>query len=159
MKILFLFFAAIGIPGLLPAQDLKVVFDSSKKAVDFSGQANNAEIQLPSVKNQPEYPGGRKAWQDFLRSNINIAVPFANKAIQGNHLVMIRFIVGSDGKVSGVGSDSNCGYGMESEVIRCIQKSPEWIPAETASGKQVRFILRQLVSFNVKANDIGISFP
>lgn len=71
---------------------------------------------------------------------------------------MVWFIVGSDGKLKGTGADSNCGYGMESEVIRCIKKSGDWIPAETTSGKKVRFTLRSIIIITVKQNDVTISF-
>ena len=145
-------------PATIHAQSYTVTNDSSKRSIDISGQYNGAEIQLPAVKKQPEFPGGKKAWHDFLRANINVAVPFANKANPGTYKVMIRFIVGNDGKLSGIGAETNFGYGMETEVIRCIKKSNEWIPAETSSGKKVRFTLRTIVIFNVKQNDITISF-
>ena len=132
--------------------------DSSKKSIDISGDFNDAEMHINSVEKHPEFKGGKKAWQDFLRSNINIKVPFENKAIPGNYKVMIRFIIGSDGKLRDIGADSNCGYGMESEVIRIIKKSDAWIPAETKSGKKVSFTMRTIVIFNVKKNDIAISF-
>lgn len=146
----------IGIPALLHAQSFTI--DTTKKSMDISGQFNGAAINLPAVKKRPEFPGGKKAWQDFLRSNINIAVPIANKAIPGTYKVMIRFIVESDGKLSGPGAESNCGYGLESEVIRCIKKSTKWIPAETSSGKKVNFTLRTIVIFTAKQNDVVISF-
>ena len=156
--IIILVLTIAGIPASIHAQTFTIVNDSSKKSVDITGHFNNAEIQLPAVKKQPEFAGGKKAWQDFLRNNINISVPFTNKAIPGSYKVMIRFIVGSNGKLSGVGADSNCGYGMESEVIRCIKKSSDWIPAETNSGKKVSFTLRQAVTFNIKQNDVIVSF-
>ncbi len=158
-KYIVLVVAVLGISPMLYAQRVTIATDSAKKTVDFSGNANNAEIQLPSVEKRPEFPGGKKAWQDFLRQNINISVPFSNKALPGNYTVMIRFIVGNNGKLTEIGADSNCGYGMESEVIRCIQNSADWIPAETTSGKKVRFILRQQVNFQVTKNDIVIAFP
>lgn len=147
---------AAGIPSLLYAQSFTI--DSSKKAMDVSGAFNNAQIHLPAVEKQPAYPGGKKAWQDFLRSNINIAVPFSNKAVPGTYNVIIQFIVGSDGKLSIVGADSNAGYGMESEVIRCMKKSADWNPAETSSGKKVNFALRTIVTFTVKQSDVVLGF-
>lgn len=145
-----------GIPSFLHAQSF--VFDSSNNTIDISGQLNGSEIHLPAVKKRPEYPGGKKAWQNFLRSNINIKIPVANNAIPGIYNVMIRFIVRSDGKLEAIGADSNCGYEMESEVIRCIKKSTVWIPAETSSGKKVSFTLRTIVNFIVKRNEVTISF-
>ncbi len=150
--------ATLSIPAKLNAQSFVISDDSSKKSIDISGQFNNAEIHLPAVKKQPEFPGGKKAWQEFLRTNINIKVPIANRAIPGRYQVMIRFIVDSDGNLTGIGAETNRGYGMESEVIRCINKSSKWIPAETSSGKNVRFTLRQIVTFDIKQNDIVITF-
>lgn len=143
-------------PALLHAQSFTI--DSSKTAVGVAGEFNGSEIHLPAVKKKPEFPGGKKAWQDFLQSNINIQIPVVNKATPGIYRVMIRFIIGSDGKLWGIGADSNCGYGMESEVIRCIRKSAEWIPAETGSGKKVSFTMRTIVIFTIKQNDVIISF-
>jgi hypothetical protein len=148
--LLFLF------PLFIHAQQFTV--DSSKKAIDISGNFNGAEINLPAVKKQPEFPGGKKAWREFLLSNINIKIPFSNKAVPGIYKVMIRFIIDENGKLQGIGAESNCGYGLESEVIRCINKSPNWVPAETNSGKKINFTLRTIVTFTVKQNDIVISF-
>lgn len=143
-------------PTVLHAQ--AYALDSSNKSIDVFGSFNDAEIHLSVAKKQPEFLGGKKAWHDFLRSNINIKIPFSNKAPIGTYKVMIRFIVGSDGKLRGIGADSNCGYGMESEVIRCINKSNKWMPAETNSGKKVSFTLRTVVIFVVKQNEVLIQF-
>ena len=156
LNLILSLFIIVGTPSFLYAQ--KFIIDSTNNTVDFSGQFNGGEIHLSAVKKQPDFPGGKKAWQKFLLSNIDIKIPFANKAIPGSYKIMIRFIVRSDGKLWGIGADSNCGYGMESEVIRCIKKSPEWKPAETSSGKKVSFTLRTIVIFTVKQNDVVIGF-
>jgi hypothetical protein len=153
---IFLLLAITGTPALLYPQSFTV--DSAKKSIDFSGDFGDAEIHLSAVKKLPSFSGGKKAWQNFLRSNINIAVPFSNKAIPGTYKVMIRFFVGSDGKLRNIGADTNCGYGMETELIRCIKTSADWIPAETSSGKKVSFTMRTAVTFIVKQNDVSISF-
>src|SRR5689334_9751682 len=88
------------VPALLSAQNFSI--DSSKKSMDVSGDFKGAAVHLPGVKKQPEFPGGKKAWQDFLESNIDKKIPIANKAIPGTYKIMIRFIVGSDGKLWGI---------------------------------------------------------
>ena len=155
---LLLFILTIGSSTMSIAQTIVPIIDSNSTLIDISGQINNTEIHLPIVKNRPEFSAGKLAWQDFLRNNINIRVPFSNKAITGSYNVMIRFIVGPDGKLKDIGADTNCGYGMEAEVIRCMQKSPDWIPATTGSGRKVNFTLRQVVIFIVKKNNIEIRF-
>ena len=153
--ILFLLVLA-GIPDLLHSQNISI--DSSNKSIDIKGDQRDAELHLPEVKKRPEFPGGKKAWQDFLGSNINLKLPNVNKAAPGTYKVMVRFIVGSDGKLRGIGADTNKGYGMENEVIRVIKKSPLWNPAETSSGRPVSFTLRTAVTFIVKQNDAALSF-
>lgn len=156
ISIVLLLLAIFKNPSSLFGQS--IIIDSSKKIIDISGDLNKSEIQLNAVQKRPEFPGGKKAWQNFLRSNIDLKVPFTNKAIPGTYKTMIRFIISSDGKLRDIGADTNCGYGMESEVIRCIKKSVDWIPAETSSNKKVSFTMRTIVIFIVKQNDITIAF-
>ncbi len=144
------------VPAFLQAQS--VLLDSSNKSIEIAGDYNGAEIHLAAVKKRPEFPGGKNAWQEFLRSRINLKVPFANKAKPGNYQVMIRFIADSEGKLWNIGADTNRGYGLEKEVIRVIKKSDKWIPAETSTGKRVSFTLRTAVTFIVKQNDVFLSF-
>jgi hypothetical protein len=147
---------ALVTPKFLRAQGFSV--DSSQKSMDISGDFHGASIHLPAVKKTPEFPGGNKAWHDFLKSNINISVPFTNRAKPGNYTVMIWFIVGGNGIVKVIGADTNCGYGMEGEVMRCIKKCTDWIPAETGTGKKVDFTMRTIVIFTIKQNDVIVSF-
>lgn len=134
------------------------IIDTSSNYIDAVGNFNGAEIHINSVKKTPEFEGGKQAWQDFLRRNINIKVPFSNRAAPGRYMVMIGFIIGSDGTLKNIAADSNCGYGMETELIRCIRLSPAWIPAETSSGIKVSYTLHTMVYFTVKQNDVMISF-
>lgn len=136
-----------------------ITIDSARTSADVFRTFNGADtIHLTAVKKGPEYSGGKTAWHELLQSCINKKIPFVNKAKPGTYRVMIRFIVGNDGKLRGIGADSSCGYGMESEVIRCIKKTGDWIPAETTSGKKVSYTLRTIVVFTVKPNDVIISF-
>ena len=132
--------------------------DSLQTAVSQGDPFNGAEIHLSDVLMQPTFPGGKKAWHDFLRSQIKLPVIFSNKPAAGLYRVIVRIIVNSDGKIREISAVSNCGYGMEAELIRCIKKSPDWIPAETSIGKKVSFTLHVSVTFKVKPTDIELSF-
>ena len=156
-SIAFLFIMAFaGTPAVLRAQNITV--DTSAKVIDISPEFKDVELHINAVNKMPEFRGGKKAWQDFLRSNINVAVPFSNNAKPGTYQVMIRFIIGSNGKLREIGAETNCGYGIEKEVIRCINKSPDWIPAETSNSKKVSFTMRTALKFVVKQNDVTVSF-
>ncbi len=142
----------------LSAQTTKPNKDSADSSVNIPAPPTRGELHLTGVKKKPDFPGGKKAWHDFLRQHIDIRVPFANRAPPGVHQVMIRFIVGSDGKLRDIGADSNVGYGLESEVIRCFKKSQAWIPAEINDGTKVAFTLRQIITFTITNQDIIIRF-
>ena len=153
--IILLMLNVIAIPALVHAQSYTI--DTAQRSMDVSGDFKGAELHLPAVKKIPEFPGGKKAWHDFLRSEIDIKVPFANRAVPRTYQVIIWFIVDSNGKVKRIGADSGCGYGMETEVIRCIKKTTDWIPAETSTGKKVSYTLRTLVKFTVTSNNVVVS--
>ena len=93
LKIILLVLTTIGSSIKTNAQIIVLPNDSSLKSIDVSGQFNNAEIHLPGVKKQPEFSGGKKAWQDFLRSNINITIPFTNLP-QGIYIVNLEYYNG-----------------------------------------------------------------
>lgn len=136
----------------------RISLDSSSTLIDVDAGSSGATIHLPAVAIKPEYPGGKEAWHKFLKDNINIVVPFSNKAVPGTYSVMLHFVVMPDGRLSYIGADSNCGYGMEAEVIRCIKKSGNWKPAETSSGRKVAFTLRTIVLFVVEKNNVRVEF-
>jgi len=132
--------------------------DPIQTAVSRDSLFNDVEVHLSDVQRKPEFPGGKKAWHDFLRNNINLALIFSNKPVAGSYPLLVRIIVNSDGKLRETGAISNVGYGMEAEFIRCIKKSPDWIPAETGDGKKVSFTLHVSVTFKVTTGNIEMIF-
>lgn len=150
-----LVFAGIITPA--DAQRLAISKDSTQQFIDISGVPDHINIQLPLVKKLPKFPGGKKAWPGFLRSEINIKVPLANGAKPGIYNFIIWFVAGSDGKISRIGADSNCGYGLENELIRCIKKCSDRIPAEISDGRKISYILRSQVRFTITQYAVQIS--
>ncbi len=80
------------------------------------------------VLKEAEFPGGSEAWINYIMENIKIRTATRKHAPAGNYEVRIRFIIDKDGSVTEVSPVSNCGFGMEEEVIRVIKKSPKWNP-------------------------------
>lgn len=158
MKNLLCFLIMTIMSNDLMAQQLVIQYDSVQRSLDVRGRSNGAEIQLPMTKVFPSFPGGKEAWYAFLLKHFNKKIPFAQNIKPGTYSVYVRFLVQSNGKLNSIGADSNVGYGLESELLRCIQLSPVWNPAETASGRKVAFTIRQVVTFVVKSNDLQIVF-
>lgn len=159
MKICCFFIAIFLVVAIAPANAQTFEYDTVNNELNLRAFVNGATVHHNFVNKKPEYPGGKTAWHNFLRSNINIAVPFANKAVPGRYEVLLRFTVGADGKITGAGAETNRGYGLEAEVIRCINKSGTWSPAETKDGQKVAVTLRTMVIFDVERNNVTVSFP
>lgn len=154
--IILLTLAFLSKPASLFAQ--QIILDTARKLVDVTPGPDSTRYHYNAVSKRPEFPGGKEAWQDFLRANIDLKIPFLNKAKPGTYEVLARFIVTGDGKLIGIGVDTYNGYGMDGEVVRSIKKSPDWIPAEASSGRKINFTMRTLVTFLVKENDVTLSF-
>ncbi|RYG10900.1 MAG: hypothetical protein EOO07_21430 [Chitinophagaceae bacterium] len=156
MKTVVIIIKTILLPVLTTAQSYTV--DTAKNLIEVHGDFNGAAIHLAVVKKLPAYEGGKAGWQHFLRSNIDTRVPFTNKALPGVYNVIIKFIVGHDGKLHSLHAVSNHGKGMETEVLRCINKSKPWQPAESESGRKVSYTLNTMVTFKITTNNAVIEF-
>src|SRR6476620_5560374 len=119
--------------------------------VTGQGQVKDSTAEdnvLDEVEVEAEFPGGIPAWSAYLRKNLNGNVPLDNDAPIGKYTVIVRFIVSKTGTISDIQADTKHGYGLEKEVMRIIQKSPNWKPA-IQNVRPVNAYRRQPVSFVV----------
>jgi protein TonB len=100
------------------------------------------------VEQEAMFPGGNEAWMSFLQKHLKSNIGEKNKAPKGRYRVVAKFIVNKEGKVTNITVESNNGFGMEEEVVRVLQKSPNWLPAQQ-SGKKVNAYRRQPITFIV----------
>ena len=105
-------------------------------------------VKFEKVEEEAKYPGGEKAWRQFLEQNLDAGVPAKKRAPVGVYTVVIQFVVDKDGNVSDIKPLTNHGYGMEAEVVRLLKKAPKWTPAKQ-NGKIVRAYRKQPVTFQV----------
>ena len=118
-----------------------------------STNGNNSSIDIDGkifekVEREAEFPGGVKAWTQYLQENLNSEVPIKKKAPAGTYQVVVVFIVSKSGKIKGISAETSHGYGMEKEVIRIIKKGPDWVPA-MQDGHPVNAYRRQPVTFMI----------
>jgi protein TonB len=120
--------------------------------ISFAQSAKNApakeEEVFTKVEVEATFPGGAKAFREYLQRNLKANTPIKHGAAAGTYTVVVKFIVGKTGKISNIEPETNWGYGMEKEVVRIIKKSPDWLPA-SQGGWPVNAYRRQPVTFVV----------
>jgi len=94
---------------------------------------------------EKNYPGGFKAFQDFVTHTIHpSSLAFENKKVGTTY---VSFIIETDGSVNDVCTIHAADWGMDEEGIRVINKSKNWIPA-TIDNKPVRCFCRVAFKFS-----------
>ena len=137
---------------LLPACLLFSVGSGAQTPGDTSKIKANS---YDKVEVEASFIGGDAAWRTYLQKNLNPDVPADNGAPLGLYTVVAKFIVGQDGNLIDIQTETNIGYGMEKEVIRIIKNSGKWNPA-IQDGKPVNAYRRQPVSFMLEEEGFEI---
>ena len=87
------------------------------------------------VEDAPEFPGGAKALNDYLSSNIKYPRMAREMGAQGR--VFLRFVVKKDGSVSGIEVIKSSGEkSLDDEALRVVRSMPKWNPGRQG-GKAV----------------------
>lgn len=117
------------------------------KEYDSTGNVKTDSV-FDRTLEEAAFSGGDEGWRRFLYKNIDIDIASKNKAPNGNHTAIIRFVVNTDGSVIDVTAESDPGYGVAAEVIRVIKLSGKWKPAKKY-GKYIKSYRRQPMTFAV----------
>lgn len=97
------------------------------------------------VQNPAEFPGGNQGWDRYLERTLDLNLLVKNGAPAGKYSVTVSFIIGKDGSISEIKAENDPGYGIKEEMIRVIQKGPNWKPA-VQNGRNV--VYRKHFSFD-----------
>ncbi|MFC0186255.1 TonB family C-terminal domain-containing protein [Pseudarcicella hirudinis] len=109
---------------------------SADLAEELVNEENNRRQGIyDAVDNQAEFPGGRRAFSEFLQENIE----YPSEAIRAKTggKVYIAFVVNTDGSTQDFKVIKGLGYGLEQEALRVLKLIPRWIPG-IQKGKVVR---------------------
>ena len=124
-------------------------YDSkSKKSITEAFDTKNNKIEDFIYMKDASFQESVADWQTYLSENIKSDIPIKNGAPIGTYQVFIRFIIDKKGKIKEAYAETNLGYGMETEGIRVIKKSPKWNPA-ILMGKPSDAYRRQPLTFKV----------
>ncbi|HMU46998.1 MAG TPA: N-acetylmuramoyl-L-alanine amidase [Chitinophagaceae bacterium] len=148
-------------PDWIPAmQNGKKVNAYVKQPVTFeitdeTDDSSDQEGVIDKKGVEPQFPGGKEKYNQFLQSNINSEIPLENGAPNGTYTVALIFTVSKNGVVSDVKPMTKHGYGMEEEAIRVIKTGPNWIPA-VYDGETVAAYKRLGMTFQITKNGSAI---
>jgi TonB family protein len=94
----------------------------------------NADTVLTIVEVMPEFPGGSKAFSQYVRDNV--IYPEIAKEIGVEGKVFVKFIVHSSGQISSTQIARGVFPSLDQEAMRLIKLMPRWNPG-VQNGKTV----------------------
>lgn len=107
------------------------IFGTGNREEELS--TNTAIEKNPDVG--PYFPGGTVAMDKFIAKNLIYPLVAFQNDISGT--VQIRFVVETDGRISGIGVQRGLGYGCDEAAIDLVKSMPVWTPGKKG-GVNVR---------------------
>jgi TonB family protein len=96
--------------------------------VDTIRPINNDEKVLTGVvEYQPQFPGGIKACEQFIKENLRY--PDTESDVQGR--VIVSFMVERDGSLSNIKVVRGLDPAFDEEALRVVKMMPKWSPGAT----------------------------
>ena len=129
----------------------KLNFSAKPDLVMKSGTTNkpsrdsipNGVFDFVSVEKQPEFPGGLKAFYQYLNDNIKYPKEAAKNKIQGR--VFLSFVVEKNGALTNIKIMRGVSADINEEAIRVLSGSPRWTPG-------IQFGVPVRVKYNINVN-------
>ncbi len=101
----------------------------------------------------PMFPGGSKAFYDYLSQNVRYMEEAEFKHEQDS--IVVGFVVEMDGKISHVNIEKFVSKPLAKEVLRVIKDMPQWTPG-LFKGKPVRVAVSKSIRFRLYCNNYRI---
>ncbi len=109
-------------------EEEEVVRGKMPAPVDTIRPINNDEKVLTGVvEYQPQFPGGIKACEQFIKENLRY--PDTGSDVQGR--VIVSFMVERDGSLSDIKVVRGLDPAFDEEALRVVKMMPKWSPGAT----------------------------
>lgn len=105
---------------------------------------------LDRAQLMPEFPGGQEALRRYLSRNLRM--PDTEKEPGTQIRVIVKFVVGPDGKVTGINTVQSGGRAFDEAVQRVISRMPTWKPG-MQNGRKVSVYYNLPVNFVIPADN------
>lgn len=101
------------------------------------------------VEQMPSFPGGDEALLRYLAENVKYPRMAREAKVQG--LVIVRFVVDSDGFIQNAQVIRGIGAGCDEEALRVVEKMPKWQPG-FQNGRAVPVMYNMPIRFRLITN-------
>ena len=95
----------------------------------------------------PQYPGGMKAFQNYLKRNLKYPPQAKRDSIEG--VVVIQFVVERNGRITSPTIVRSLEASMDTVALNVIREMPRWTPAKD-HGITVRYKYSMPVQFKIE---------
>lgn len=114
--------------------------------------AETVEVEKPEeefiiVEVNPQFPGGTKAFVQFLQKNLHYPNSVAIAGVAGK--VYLQFVIGKEGEISKLEVVKGIGFGCDQEAERVAKLMPHWIPGKQ-SGRAVSVKFTLPINFTLE---------
>lgn len=99
------------------------------------------------VEKEPEFPGGKKAYYEFLSKNLKWPDKTGMIDVQGK--VLVSFIVEKNGRLTNFKITRSLDSLFDTEALRVMKLSPKWHPG-AQGGKPVSVAYTEPINFEIQ---------
>jgi TonB family protein len=122
------------------------------------------DLQIdPQEGELPQFPGGLKAWNEYISKNLKYPSKARENNIEGR--VILSFVVDTDGSIEDIKVLRGIGAGADEEAVRIVAQSPKWkpvlkdgVPAKAAYTMPITFSLTGKLPQNPRVNQ-NVTIP
>ncbi|MGW8123254.1 energy transducer TonB [Roseivirga echinicomitans] len=122
--------------------------DEVGSVLGIAGEQNSEEVFL-IVEEPPTFPGGTEAYSRHLTANLKYPEQAVKAGIEGD--VFLTFVVTTEGKLEDIKIARGIGAGCDTEAIRMLMLSPDWIPGKQ-KGRLVNARMSLRVAFKLSGS-------
>jgi protein TonB len=123
--------------------------DSLLKSVNLIAEQRSNPGSDTANEKEPEYPGGKTQWEQYVLKTLLYPERARAKGIQG--LVQVFFKVDKDGTITDPYILKSLEYSLDQETLRIILQSGKWNPA-TKNGMPVNSFKIQALNFKLESH-------
>ncbi|WP_339700017.1 energy transducer TonB [uncultured Roseivirga sp.] len=148
-KSTILFAALLFVAFSCSDEDMRLESIDEVGRVERVAGVQNSDKVFIIVEEPPTFPGGVDAYKKHLLTNLKYPEQAKKDGIEGN--VFVSFVVNKEGKLENIQVTRGIGGGCDTEAVRMLLTSPDWIPGKQR-GRLVNARMSLRVAFSLSGN-------